>query len=119
MSNKECCVCYEETDKENFKVLSPCNHEICSTCMREYIKRLVSTCPMCRSDFNIFEHIREHNGRSYIYEFIDTRVLPLQPIPVMGMISTVDVYRNIVVRVDIPLPDWRNEINLAFSNERS
>lgn len=100
MNKKECCICYEETDKEDFKVLRPCNHEICSKCINEYVKRIIHTCPICRADFNLLEHIGYQKTQFFRKSFPQVSV-------------------QIVFREYIPLPEWRNEINRAFSNERS
>ena len=145
MSNEECCVCYEETAKDDFKVLRPCKHQICGKCMKEYTTRSIKTCPMCRLDFDLLEHLSEDKG--YLNMFGDPRVTPLPSISVSRMISMnqVHVREGIAVEeVSIPmlhpsplemvstgqeliringptllLPVWREEISLRFSNERS
>lgn len=110
MTSKECFICYEETDKDDFKVLNPCKHEICGKCMKECMNRRIYTCPMCRSEFNPSEH---SSSNEY-----------LQPISVMQMISmlnTSSVSNDQVNSINpiLLLPVWREEIRLRFSNERS
>lgn len=57
---EECCVCYESTKKEDFRVMNPCGHQICTNCMKKYIVRRLHVCPMCRGDFETGEHVPEY-----------------------------------------------------------
>lgn len=59
-SNKdECIVCYESKAKEDFRIMKPCEDQLCNKCMKEYLERQNYTCPMCRHPFDTREHERE------------------------------------------------------------
>ncbi len=135
MDIKECCVCYEETSKEDFRILKPCEHEICSKCMKEYINRKLSTCPMCRLKFNVHDHMGPSpylnvfslppvsslpstsifdmilNGHDPVN--LNNRGLALQALHLLNVQESIDVDTN-----GVPLPVWREEIDMLFPERR-
>lgn len=43
----ECAICFEDMTKE-FRVITPCNHEICFKCL---LRLYELKCPLCRENF--------------------------------------------------------------------
>ena len=47
-TNKECSVCMEDRETTDFKILNPCGHRFCQTCIANLNNKL---CPYCRTSF--------------------------------------------------------------------
>ncbi|MDP2439193.1 MAG: IBR domain-containing protein, partial [archaeon] len=53
----ECCICWEDVDWEDTRALSPCNHRVCVTCLRNHATAMITeadiyglTCPYSGCD---------------------------------------------------------------------
>lgn len=52
----ECEICYEDRSLDDFRVMKPCAHKMCVSCMKEMVKRQEVKCPMCRQEFDLERH---------------------------------------------------------------
>lgn len=128
-SRNECIVCYESKIKEDFSIMEPCGHELCTVCMKEYLERHNYTCPMCRHPFETREHRRkllpQHvSGLGSTPELVG--LLIGVPMTSIGTIRLTTNLRHLVPQPPInnenqvyyfPLPEWRVMIENSFSIE--
>ena len=56
----ECCVCYNEYDKEHFSII--CNHNLCGDCFSNIKNKL---CPMCRCKMKLNQKKGKINLKKY------------------------------------------------------
>ena len=56
--NKECSICMEDRETSEFKILNPCGHRFCQTC----ISSLNGSCAYCRTRFTSTVPYFTHNG---------------------------------------------------------
>ena len=47
-TNKECSICMEDRETTDFKILNPCGHRFCQTCIANFNN---NECPNCRTRF--------------------------------------------------------------------
>ena len=46
-TNRECSICMEDKETTEFKILNPCGHRFCQTCISSFENQ----CPCCRTPF--------------------------------------------------------------------
>lgn len=111
---EECCICYKETKDEEFRKLNPCEHKLCKNCMKEYVTRMISTCPMCRERFNLGEHLAEFGNGSILNLVMNIPSIEIQPDRIEIVIGTIS-RRNVHINPSSnPLPDWRQTLMRNF-----
>ena len=66
--DNNCPVCLEEL-KDNVYI-TPCNHKFCLECVNKiHNKNHNISCPMCRSEFNIFEEKIKNMTEDELYDY--------------------------------------------------
>jgi len=51
LEEESCPICFESKKNIGLVILNPCKHKICNACKKEYSKRRITKCPMCRGEF--------------------------------------------------------------------
>lgn len=110
--------------------------ELCTSCMKEYLERSNSTCPLCRHPFDTREHMQElscqpipsgtmdaslerfhqaENGlRSSLDEIRSTILEMVQQFPASAEPTpTPDTMRVVILSQPsgLPLPEWREDLH--------
>jgi hypothetical protein len=80
VEEESCPICFESKKNIGFTTLNPCKHKICNQCKKEYSKRRITKCPMCR---------REFKESKYKYKFFCDI-----PSVARGSLNMISIYEN-------------------------
>lgn len=62
-----CTICMKEDIIDEDIYTTDCNHIFCKQCLDDWFQRGNKSCPLCRSEINIYKH-KDENYKLIIYE---------------------------------------------------